>query len=200
MGIMGVLIGCAVAPIAMCLMWKKTNKWGAICGAFGGQWLGLISWVLYAKIGYGEVNYNNTFEDYTMLTGNVVSLVMGGLICYVWSMISPENYDFESMKHIKMIDDEDAGGHHGFTEEGVDSMEAMDAALNFVLKWGGLLAFILIPVWPLLALPAGVFSEGYFFFWVILSMIWGIAATFIATFMPIIESRETLMSILAHMM
>ena len=39
-------------------------------------------------------------------------------------------------------------------------MEAMDAALNFVLKWGGLLAFILIPVWPLLALPAGVFSEG----------------------------------------
>merc|ERR1712130_855182 len=86
---------------------------GAICGAFGGQWLGLISWVLYAKIGYGEVNYNNTFEDYTMLTGNVVSLVMGGLICYVWSMISPENYDFESMKHIKMIDDEDAGGHHG---------------------------------------------------------------------------------------
>ena len=48
------------------------------------------------------------------VTGNVVSLVMGGLICYVWSMIAPEDYDFESMKHIKMIDDEDAGGHHGF--------------------------------------------------------------------------------------
>ena len=31
-------------------MWKKTNKWGAICGAFGGQWLGLIAWVLYAKV------------------------------------------------------------------------------------------------------------------------------------------------------
>jgi len=43
-------------------------------------------------------------------------------------------------------------------------MEAMESALNFVLKWGGLLAFILIPVWPLLTLPAGVFSEGQFYF------------------------------------
>ena len=36
----------------------------------------------------------------------------------------------------------------------------MEEALNFVVKWGGLLALILIPIWPLLALPAGVFSEG----------------------------------------
>lgn len=48
--IMGVLIGSAVAPIAMCLMWKKTNKWGAICGAVGGLVLGLISWVAFAKV------------------------------------------------------------------------------------------------------------------------------------------------------
>ena len=45
-------------------------------------------------------------------------------------------------------------------QEGRDSQEAMEAALNFVIKWGGLLAIILIPIWPLLALPAGVFSEG----------------------------------------
>ena len=48
--IMGVLIGSAVAPIAMCLGWKKTNKWGAICGAVLGQWLGLIAWVVFAKV------------------------------------------------------------------------------------------------------------------------------------------------------
>ena len=48
-----------------------------------------------------------------MLTGNVVSLMMGGIICYVWSMISPEDYDFVSMKQIKMVDmDED--GDMGF--------------------------------------------------------------------------------------
>ena len=48
--IMGVLIGSAVAPIAMCLCWKKTNKWGAIAGAFLGQWLGLASWAIFAKV------------------------------------------------------------------------------------------------------------------------------------------------------
>lgn len=45
-------------------------------------------------------------------------------------------------------------------QEGVDSMEAMQKALRFVLIWGGVLAIILIPIWPLLALAAGTFSEG----------------------------------------
>lgn len=49
-----------------------------------------------------------------MLTGNVVSLAMGGIICYVWSMIAPEDYDFVSMRHIKMVEDEDADGSLGF--------------------------------------------------------------------------------------
>lgn len=48
--IMGVLIGSAVAPIALCLGWKKTNKYGAMCGAVLGQWLGLMSWVVFAKV------------------------------------------------------------------------------------------------------------------------------------------------------
>ena len=54
------------------------------------------------QVKYGEVTYNTTFEDYTMLTGNVVSLMMGGIICFVWSMIAPEDYDFVSMRQIKM--------------------------------------------------------------------------------------------------
>ena len=47
---MGVLIGSAVIPIALCLMWKKTNKWGAIAGALLGQWFGLVAWVVFAKV------------------------------------------------------------------------------------------------------------------------------------------------------
>ena len=48
--VMGVLIGSAVAPIAMCLCWKKTNKWGAVSGAVLGQWLGLAAWLIFAKV------------------------------------------------------------------------------------------------------------------------------------------------------
>eukprot|EP00891_Asterochloris_glomerata_P004751 jgi/Astpho2/4751/Aster-00301 len=196
--IMGVLIGSAVAPIALCLGWKKTNKYGAMCGAVLGQWLGLMSWVVFAKAKYGEVTYNTTFEDYTMLTGNVVSLMMGGIICVVWSLFSPEDYDFVSMRQIKMVDMKE-DGDMGFTKEGEDSMEAMKAALHFVLKWGSILAFILIPIWPLLALPATVFDEGYFTFWVILSMTWGLIAAVIATLLPIWESRAALTNMCYHL-
>ena len=70
---------------------------------------------------YGEVTYNTTFEDYTMLTGNVVSLMMGGIICFVWSMIAPEDYDFVSMRQIKMVDEKE-DGDMGFTKVRVTSI------------------------------------------------------------------------------
>ena len=34
------------------------------------------------------------------------------------------------------------------------------------LYWSGALTLLLIIVWPLLALPAGVFNKGYFHMWV----------------------------------
>lgn len=56
------------------------------------------------QVKYSEITYDTTFEDYTMLTGNIVSLAMGGIICGVWSLIAPETYDFVSMKNIEMLD------------------------------------------------------------------------------------------------
>ena len=42
-------------------------------------------------------------------------------------------------------------------------------------------------------------SAGYFTFWVILSLIWGLVATVIATLLPIWESREGLISMCKYM-
>ena len=42
-------------------------------------------------------------------------------------------------------------------------------------------------------------SAGYFTFWVVLSLIWGLVATVIATLLPIWESREALVSICKYM-
>ena len=42
------------------------------------------------------------------------------------------------------------------------------------------------------------FTAGYFTFWVVLSLIWGLIATVIATLLPIWESREALISIVKH--
>lgn len=70
------------------------------------------------QIKYSVVTYDTTFENYTMLTGNVVSLGMGGLICMITSLIFPEDYDFVSMKQIRLLDD-NVDSDMGFTKVGL---------------------------------------------------------------------------------
>ena len=43
----------------------------------------------------------------------------------------------------------------------IDSPEAMDKALLWTWWTGSILTFVLIFAWPLLTLPAGIFSKGY---------------------------------------
>lgn len=71
----------------------------------------------------------------------------------------------------------------------------MDKAFKIMLYAGWGLTLILIVVWPLLTLPAKVFSQGYFTFWVILSITWGIIGTVVGITLPFIESREAIAAI-----
>jgi hypothetical protein len=73
---------------------------------------------------------------------------------------------------------------------------------SFLRTWltGGALTLTLIILWPLLALPAGVFPKGYFTMWIIIAMIWGLAASFCCVFAPIWESRKHIAKILTHLM
>ena len=43
---MGVVLGSAVVPIAMCVTWSKANKWGCIGGAVAGFCTGVIAWLV----------------------------------------------------------------------------------------------------------------------------------------------------------
>lgn len=48
------------------------------------------------------------------------------------------------------------------------------------LSWLGMqaigLTLLIFVAWPLLTLPAGIFSRDYFRFWIVLAMIWGTLA------------------------
>jgi hypothetical protein len=55
---------------------------------------------------------------------------------------------------------------------------------------GGGLSVVLIILWPLLALPAGTFSKGYFTLWVAIALAWGLAASVTCIFAPLWESRD----------
>ncbi|GAA5852528.1 hypothetical protein JCM8547_002531 [Rhodosporidiobolus lusitaniae] len=95
---MGVLVGCAVPPIAMAIMWGKANRKACISGALVGLASALIGWLVVTKTLFGEINLATTLEDYAMLTGNVLSIGVSAVICTVGSLIWPENYDFAETK------------------------------------------------------------------------------------------------------
>lgn len=63
-------------------------------------------------------------------------------------------------------------------------------ACRFTYRWGTALTILLVVIWPVLALPATVFSKGYFTFWTIIAMIWGILASAAMIFLPIVESKD----------
>jgi urea-proton symporter len=43
---MGVILGAAVVPIAICITWSKANKWGCIGGSIAGFAAGIIAWLV----------------------------------------------------------------------------------------------------------------------------------------------------------
>lgn len=192
---MGIVIGSAVIPIYLCLTWSKTSGTGAILGAFIGQWAAVITWLVYAKVGYGAINLATTGKDYPMLAGNLVAILLSGFICITYSLIFPQNYDWKSMREIPNIEQD---GTDELPEIGEDSPEAMDKAYTIMLWVGGGLSILLVVLWPLLTLPAGVFSKGYFTFWVSISIAWGTLASIIAILLPLWEARAALFSVATH--
>lgn len=54
---MGVILGSAVVPIALCVTWKKANKWGCIGGALIGFGAGILAWlVTTSTLNGGAIN------------------------------------------------------------------------------------------------------------------------------------------------
>jgi hypothetical protein len=71
-----------------------------------------------------------------------------------------------------------------------DDPDGLTKAVKWTWMTGGVLTLVLVIMWPLLALPAGVFSLGYFTMWVIIALAWGFAAALICLVLPWWESRE----------
>jgi len=98
---MGVVLGSAVVPIACCVTWRKTNKWGAIAGAVIGFCCGVIAWlVTTATLNSSQLTVTTTGGNLEMLAGNLASIGVGAIITVVTSLIWPDDFDFEATRAI----------------------------------------------------------------------------------------------------
>ena len=189
---MGIAIGGAVFPIYACLTWKKATAAGAIVAAPVGTLAGLLVWLLTAQLYAGSITIDTLGGNYPMLGGNLAAIFVSMFVHVGMSLAKPDNYDWQTTREIALVDDDGAEAEE-FTGE--DSKEAMDKASKWMVWAGWGATAVLIVIWPLLTLPAGVFSKSYFTFGVILSILWALLATAIGVLLPFWESREAIVSI-----
>jgi hypothetical protein len=191
---MGNAIGSAVVPLWNLLMWKDANAIGAIVGAWGGMIMALTTWVIYARAQSGAVNKDSLGQLEPNLAGNLVAICSSGIIHVIFSLASPQNYDWKSMGEIEMLEDD----KRGLDEEDFQEDFLMEARW-WVQKWGWAFTITMVIVWPVLSLPAGVFSRGYFAMWVFISLAWSFVATFVIIALPIQESWGSIMGVILAM-
>ncbi|CAN0211982.1 unnamed protein product [Ectocarpus sp. 6 AP-2014] len=192
---MGVVIGSAVVPVSMVLTWKKATAKGAIAGAILGQICAIIGWLVSAQALEGEITIDSTGQNYPMLTGNLIAICFSGIVCIAVSLADPDDYDWESTRNIAMVETYDNAWH---TEEDYNDVD-LSKAKNWIMKVGLSFTVVIVILWPVLSLPAGVFSEGYFDFWVALSILWGLVATMFVVFLPLYESKDAIVSVFKGM-
>ncbi len=193
---MGIVIGSAVVPLWNMMTWKKASGTGAVIAAWGGLILAVISWIVATTIQSGSITVANLGKNEVMLTGNIVAICSSGIIHFVYSMLFPQNFDFETLdENIKLVEEEDTSG---LTAEDKDP-EVLDKAYKWIVYRGWVLTIVLVIIWPLLSIPAGKFTRDYFAFWVLLAIAWGFGAAIIVTFLPIMESSAEIGAVVSGM-
>ena len=90
-----------------------------------------------------------------MLAGNVFSIGISWFICMGQALVAPDDYDWQSLKEIALLDDDQSG----LDAEDL-SEEKLVPALDWIKRVGWSTTFVLIVLWPALSTPAGVDRAG----------------------------------------
>ncbi|KND04472.1 solute:sodium symporter (SSS) family transporter [Spizellomyces punctatus DAOM BR117] len=196
--LMGVLLSPAVFPIAFTLTWRKQTATGAIAGAVTGFVCGVSLWLIVTKAYYGEINIDTTGGNYPMLAGNLASLIISGIVSTAVSLYNPDDFDWESTKNLKQLTDTPSEEH--ILDEKETDPKRLDNAARFAYIWAGGLTVVLVIIWPIpMYLSKYVFSKPFFYGWIVVGLIWAILAAAVVIFLPIWESRSSLVSVFSGM-
>merc|ERR1712003_183408 len=166
---MGVVIGSAVIPLWNMMTWDKASGKGAVIAAWAGLVLAIVGWLAAAQIQSGSISIATLGANEVMLSGNLIAIFSSGIIHYVYSkFIDPQNFDFSTLDENIHLVEQDLSG---LSPEQQDKNE-LRRAERWITRRGYLLTFVLIILWPILSIPAQIFTESYFSFWVLVSIAW----------------------------
>ncbi|KAF7377971.1 Urea transporter [Mycena sanguinolenta] len=213
---MGVILGSGVAPIALCITWRKANKIGCIVGAVAGFAAGVIAWlVTTSTLNGGVINVTTSGGDFEMLAGNLASIGVGAIIATASSYMWPEDYDFETtrainkptpIEEIQNVDERPSmeKKEKEKTPSVADSFDAAEVedeldpvALGKAFRfaaWSSLgLLLVLIILIPLpLFFASTIYGTGGLTAWVVIGIIWTFLSAFSVVLYPLWESRAAI--------
>ena len=194
---MGILIGSAVIPIAMTILWKGANRVAATIAPIIGLMVSLTVWLSTAASlpAYGgEISLASLGDNYSMLFGNIAGILTGGAVVIFGSLVKKPKFEWSDLKEkITLVEQ---------TPSEIDAAEqdeeTLKKAFKFSLKGGGLMTLILIIAWPMpLFFADYVFDIGFYSLWVTISIAWVSFATFFIVGLPIIEARKGLAQVMS---
>lgn len=187
---MGILIGSAVIPIALTILWKKTNRVAATSGAIIGLGVALTTWVAVASTlpgSDGAINLATLGHNNPLLFANIAGIITGGIVTIVGSLMTKTSFDWNDLREkitlVELSESESA--------QVTEDEETLKRAYKFSLKGGGIMTLVLIIAWPLpLFFSNFVFDIFTYGIWVGISVVWVSVASFFIICLPIIEARK----------
>ncbi|KAG1870284.1 urea transporter [Suillus subluteus] len=217
---MGVILGSAVCPIALCITWKKASKVGCISGSLIGFSAGIIAWlVTTSTLNQKVINVTTSGGNYEMLAGNLASIGVGAIISTAASLIWPDDYDFALTRAInnrgaavasRNINDELEEPEYEKTVQDVSVLSvtneaqidpeldpvSLNKAFKFAARASIVLTLVLMILIPLpLFFAQTVYSVTGLSVWVIVGIIWAFLSAFTVVIYPLWESRAALLLI-----
>ncbi|CAG8557028.1 8624_t:CDS:2 [Acaulospora morrowiae] len=189
--LMGIISSPAVIPITFTITWRKQSRKTAIGASIIGILSGIFVWLGTTMIIYGEITILSTGKNHPMLAGNVTSLLVSLVVTTIWSLISPDNFDFEQMHNaLRTLDDD------GTIVPQEPDRANLRKSFRFAVWCSFILTLILIIIWPLpMYFSKYVFSSEFFTFWVVISIVWAILGAYSVVIYPVYESRKSIYNV-----
>lgn len=211
--LMGVIISSAVFPGAMTLLWKGQNWIAAAVSPPLGLAISLIAWLVTASKQYGVLTVTTTGDNYPMLAGNVAALLSPVIISPVLTLIfGSQNYDYESMRQIRRVDDSEVAadahvdielvpGEHGpIDTENEEEIRKLNKAALYSRTLTVFMAFAMLILWPIPMYGTSyVFSKKFFTGWVVVGILWLFCTLFGVVVFPLYEGRESIVRVVRMM-
>ncbi|XP_076358090.1 uncharacterized protein LOC143250861 [Tachypleus tridentatus] len=210
---MGVLIGSAVIPITLCVFSERLTGAAMMAGAIGGSVVGLTTWMSIASQyegGLSSIHFlKNTGKEQSMLWGNVVSILSGGIITIVVSII--QNFRMDSSRKSEIWEstrDIDnplfpwtelyarelnvTGANKLGNRPTLEEVEKTFRSAKWIANAGALvLTLVLIIIWPAGMVAANVLNHSSFRHWVRISQAWAFLAALFIIIIPLYNEMMT---------